>query len=111
MDYSHTHDIQLIYGSQSFEYDEQKSLINEEKHGISFEEAQELWDDPNYYEVKLEFKGERRTAVLARWEGTYWTAITTMRGTSIRIISVRRSTQEEKRLYDRAFNERQLRLL
>lgn len=30
-----------------FEYDQQKSASNKEKHGIDFEEAQALWDDAN----------------------------------------------------------------
>ena len=28
-----------------FEYDEKKSLINKQKHGIDFVEAQKLWQD------------------------------------------------------------------
>ena len=30
-----------------FEYNEYKSSINKEKHGINFQEAQKLWQDAN----------------------------------------------------------------
>ena len=35
----------------SFEYDVKKSEINNKKHGIDFEEAKKLWDDPNLIEI------------------------------------------------------------
>ncbi|MCI8425901.1 MAG: BrnT family toxin, partial [Adlercreutzia sp.] len=31
-----------------FEYDVNKSISNQEKHGINFEEAQALWDAPHF---------------------------------------------------------------
>lgn len=31
---------------ESFEWDEAKNAINQEKHGVSFEEAQYAFDDP-----------------------------------------------------------------
>jgi len=34
-----------------FEYDRRKSHANKRKHGIDFEEAQLLWEDPNRLEV------------------------------------------------------------
>ncbi len=34
-----------------FEYDENKSLINKSKHGIDFEQAKELWNDPYSFEI------------------------------------------------------------
>ena len=33
-----------------FEYDDNKSYINKSKHGIDFQEAQELWEDPYSFE-------------------------------------------------------------
>lgn len=55
-----------------FEFDENKSLSNLEKHGIDFESAKKLW-----------------------------TAIFTTRGENIRIISVRRSRVSEQRVYEK----------
>ncbi|WP_082829716.1 BrnT family toxin [Ectothiorhodospira sp. BSL-9] len=34
-----------------FEYDPFKSQLNLEKHGIDFEDAQELWQDPDVVEI------------------------------------------------------------
>jgi uncharacterized protein len=35
-----------------FEFDPQKSQFNKLKHGIDFEEAQGLWNDPNAIEIE-----------------------------------------------------------
>lgn len=90
----------------TFEYDPNKSAANEDKHGIDFEEAQQLWDDEWRLATAVEHRGERRELLIAHYAGGYWTAIYTMRGESIRIISVRRATQKEVSYYDRKRNER-----
>lgn len=84
-----------------FLYDWRKSLINEEKHGIGFEEAKRLWDDPFRATMFLNHKGERRYLLIARYGGTLWAAVCTDRGRAVRIISVRRATRREVRIYDR----------
>ena len=35
----------------AFEFDERKSQINLEKHGIDFVDAQALWADPDLIEI------------------------------------------------------------
>ena len=87
-----------------FEYDEAKSISNAEKHGIDFEEAQELWDGP-HFATPMEFKGERRYSVVGKIQGVCWTVIATNRGKRIRIISARRSTRREASYYDRKRNK------
>ncbi|MFD0702785.1 toxin [Slackia equolifaciens] len=87
-----------------FEYDEAKSFLNAEKHGIDFEEAQELWDGPHFV-TPVEFKGERRYSVVGKIGGEYWTAIATDRKGHVRIISVRRSIKKEASYYDGRRNE------
>ena len=89
-----------------FVYDKAKSDANLEKHGIDFEEAQLLWDDPNLMEFRIEFKGELRIGAMARYAGSCWVAITAPRGNDVRIISVRRATKKEMSLYDKARNDR-----
>lgn len=89
-----------------FEFDLRKSEANRSKHGIDFVEAQELWDDRFLLDLALDYGGESRRAVIARLSDGVWTAIYTMRGPRIRIISVRRATKKEAALYDKAFNER-----
>jgi len=36
-----------------FEFDVQKSESNKKKHGIDFNEAQALWDDPEVIEIPV----------------------------------------------------------
>lgn len=91
--------------STRFIYDASKSASNEEKHGIDFDEAQALWDDIDMMEFPLEFKGEKRFGVIARYQGSCWTGVCTMREDVVRIISVRRSTKKEVSLYDRKRND------
>lgn len=89
-----------------FEYDPSKSESNLEKHSIDFDEAQEMWGDPNRIEYDLCYGGEDRFAVVARLSDGLWTAVCTKRGNNVRIISVRRSVREEVSLYDKTNNER-----
>ncbi len=88
-----------------YEYDVGKSVANLDKHGIDFEEAKLLWDDPWAYEVKVAYKGESRYMLLARYAGSIWAAIYTLRGNATRIISVRRATKKEVSFYDKQVNE------
>ena len=83
-----------------FEWDEQKSLINKEKHGIDFEVGKSLWLDERRVEIEMSFPDETRWALIAKIEGKTWTAIYTLRGETIRLISVRRARPKEVRLYE-----------
>ena len=83
-----------------FEFDEQKNLSNKEKHGIDFIEAQALWNDPELLEIPLKSEDEPRVLMVGRISGKHWSAIITYRQTRVRIISVRRSRNEEKELYE-----------
>ena len=83
-----------------FEFDERKSWLNKTKHGIDFAEAQALWDDPELLEVPLTVEGEPRALVVGRVGGKHWSAIITYRRARVRIISVRRSRDQERALYE-----------
>jgi uncharacterized DUF497 family protein len=84
-----------------FEYDEVKSSMNKIKHGIDFQEAQALWDDPYSFELPSpQSEDEARYLVLGQIRLKNYTAIITYRDTNIRIISVRRSREKESRLYE-----------
>lgn len=82
-----------------FEFDPNKSHINEKKHGIGFEEAQFLWRDPRRVIVEARSESEPRFAIIAQLRGKIWTGIFTPRGDSVRIISVRRSRHGEEEGY------------
>lgn len=83
-----------------FEYDPNKSAANKVKHGIDFEEAQALWDDVVVVVPLGSGHGEERQAVFGMIDGKHWTAIVTMRGKAVRIISMRRSREKEVAYYD-----------
>lgn len=85
----------------SFEYDENKSKQNLAKHGIDFDAAQSLWDDPSMLELpSKKATTEIRFLVIGTINQKHWSAIITYRGKNIRIISVRRSRIEEVNFYE-----------
>ncbi len=83
-----------------FEFDERKSKKNKEKHGIDFEEAKALWDDPDLLEIQARTEDEPRFIVLGKIGMTNWSGVITYRNSRIRIISVRRSRVEEVTIYE-----------
>ena len=83
-----------------FEYDEEKSNTNSEKHGIDFIEAQKLWEDPGLLEIPARTQDEERFLVIGKIEEKHWSGVITYRNMNIRIISVRRSREEEIELYE-----------
>ena len=83
-----------------FEFDPAKSETNLAKHGIDFNHAQLLWSDSARLEVPARTVDEQRWLIIGVIDGTYWSAIVTYRENTIRIISVRRSRNEEVALYE-----------
>jgi hypothetical protein len=83
-----------------FEFDPTKSAANQRKHGIDFVDAEELWQDPLRVEVPARTLDEPRWLVVGQIDGKHWSAVVTYRGGRIRIISVRRSRDEEMRIYE-----------
>lgn len=84
----------------NFEFDPEKSSANEAKHGIGFEEAQELWNDPPLVEIPARVTDEPRWLAIGTIAGRHWSAVITRRDENIRLISVRRSRDEEVTLYE-----------
>lgn len=83
-----------------FEYDEQKSRSNLDKHGIDFEAAQALWNDPSLLEVRARSEDEERYLLIGRIGNQHWSAVVTYRDGRIRLISVRRARNTEVALYE-----------
>ena len=84
----------------SFEFDPRKSKSNLEKHGIDFVQAQMLWLDPDLLEIPAKTVDESRFLVIGRIGDKHWSAVITYRDENIRIISARRSREEEIELYE-----------
>lgn len=83
-----------------FEFDADKSQSNKQKHGIDFYEAQTLWDDPDLIEIPVKTSDESRFLVIGKVAEKHWSGVITYRGENIRIISVRRSREEEVDIYE-----------
>ncbi len=83
-----------------FEFDPKKSSDNKQKHGIDFIEAQALWDDPDLLEIPARIEDEPRFLVVGKIYGKHWSGVITYRADIIRIISVRRSRNEEVEVYE-----------
>ena len=77
-----------------------KSAENKRKHGIDFETAQRLWADAGLVEIPARTTDEPRWLLIGKIDEKHWSAIITRHGENIRLISVRRSRDEEVELYE-----------
>ncbi len=86
-----------------FEWNPNKAALNIEKHGVSFQEAATVFNDP----LSVTFPdpdhsiGENRYVIIgiSRF-GQLLVVAHTDRGEKIRIISVRKATRQERRFYE-----------
>lgn len=86
----------------TFEFDPAKSTANAAKHGIDFEAVQAIWQDDRRVELETGARGnEERNLVVGEIDGRCWTAVITLRNGRVRIISVRRSREDEREGYYR----------
>ncbi|MFO7861252.1 MAG: BrnT family toxin [Desulfosalsimonas sp.] len=83
-----------------FEFDENKSRANKEKHGIDFLEAQGLWDDPDRIEIPAKTIDENRFLLIGKIFQTHWSVVVTYRQRKIRIISARKARKKEVAIYE-----------
>ena len=83
-----------------FEFDENKSRANREKHGIDFYQALDLWKDPDVLEIPAITSDEPRLLIIGKLDQKIWSAVITYRKNNIRVISVRRARKEEIELYE-----------
>lgn len=83
-----------------FEYDPDKSAANHAKHGIDFDEAQSLWDDPYLIEAPANVMDEPRFLTVGMIGAKHWTAVYTYQNGRVRIISVRRARRQEIEHYE-----------
>lgn len=93
-----------------FEWDERKNWANEKKHGVDFETAQLVFDDPACVSfVESTVGGEERWHAIGSVESLIVLVVVhTYRdeadGEVIRIISARPASSHERRLYAKAAN-------
>lgn len=94
------HILQLVWEGEVFEFDGKKNDDNRSKHGISFEDAQKLWADPDLIVGPGESSSEERWVAVGVINKEHWLAVFTQRGSSIRIISCRKARSEEIAVYE-----------
>ncbi len=90
-----------------FEWDEEKSISNLQKHGVSFEEAKEVFEDP-FHISKLDHRFnyfEERWITLGSTKKDKILVVANMffdeNGEEIiRIISARKANQKERKFYE-----------
>ena len=85
------------------EWDEEKAQINLIKHGVSFEEATTVFEDP----IAVTFSDQDHSETEERFVTIGYSAqlrvllvINTEREDNIRIISARKATPSERKLYE-----------
>ena len=83
-----------------YEYDNNKSLSNKQKHGIDFEEAKLLWNDDRMIEITTSYENEERFINIGKINTKFYTVVTTYRAEKIRIISARRARKKEIEIYE-----------
>ena len=87
----------------TFEWDEQKDLSNQRKHGVGFDEAKTVFNDPR----SITIADEEHSDDEERWidigmssRGRVIVVAYTERAPNIRIISCRKATKSERKTYE-----------
>lgn len=84
-----------------FDWKDAKAAENEAKHGVSFEMAKKVFNDPFAIEWldDRQDHGEERHVILGMVENRLLYVAYTMRGEKIRLISARGAEPHERRRY------------
>jgi uncharacterized DUF497 family protein len=88
-----------------FEWDPAKASANRRKHGVAFDEAMTVWDDPNVffeYDAKHSDAENRLKAIGFSERNRLLSVIFTDRDDAIRIISARKASATDRSAYAEA---------
>lgn len=91
-----------------FEWDENKNRANVEKHGIDFRQAQVVFEDRyllTFEDQRFEYGELRETSIgrmplVSKGETIVVVVIHTERNDITRLISARKATKQERRVYE-----------
>jgi uncharacterized DUF497 family protein len=86
-----------------FDWDEEKRLLNMEKHKIDFLDADLLFEGLHFKGLAKFVKGEQHLAT-GMLNDNYVTAIFVYRNDAIRIISIRSARRGERKKYQALFS-------
>jgi len=85
-----------------FEWDDDKAEVNLAKHGVSFEEALACFYDPEqaaFYDPEHSEDEDRELLIGHSKQGRLLIISYTLRGQTIRLISARKATRREAKIY------------
>ena len=83
-----------------FEWDENKNYLNQKLHGIAFEDAKFVFNDPNKIILPdMYHSGKEERWLVIGFVNKILFVVFTEHGENIRLISARSATKAEKRLY------------
>jgi uncharacterized DUF497 family protein len=82
-----------------FEWNDEKSASNKEKHGIDFHEAREMWK-AGVDEFPSPRGTEMRYVAFGELNGKLYVVALTYKGHRRRLISARESTEDERKRYE-----------
>jgi uncharacterized protein len=86
-----------------YNWDKNKAIANLSKHGVSFEEAKTVFDDPLYvdfYDPDHSFEEHRFILLGESAQGRLLFVSYMERNNSIRLISAREATLSERKAYE-----------
>jgi uncharacterized DUF497 family protein len=85
-----------------YEWDEAKREANLRKHGLDFDDADNVFENPNKITFAIPGRGEERwlDMALVELDGIVLALVYAVRGYNIRIISFRKASRKERRIYD-----------
>ena len=87
--------------ADEFEWDDAKAAANLAKHGVSFEQAGDAFDDPfaiDFVDDRVDY-GEDRLILIGMVENRLLVVAHTTRNDKVRIISAREAEPHERRRY------------
>ena len=96
----------MYYGVVEFEWDEKKCRENLKKHGLSFEDVDLVFDGDTitFLDDRIDY-GEKRYITLGALTGRTVVIVHTLRGETIRIVSMRKANAREKKNYQERLGE------
>jgi hypothetical protein len=90
----------------SYDWDPNKAKENQKKHGVRFADAVAVFEDENAITIEDEHESEDRFITIGRdFLRRILVVVYTFRGLIIRLISARKATAREKKIYEEQQNE------
>lgn len=87
-----------------FEWDENKRKLNLAKHGIDFKDAHQIFEGITFtFEDERYDYGEERYITIGMLRGTVVVVAHTENDDIVRLISIRKATKHEQKIYYKGF--------